>query len=125
MKNSTKIALATALTAVLGAGGIAAVAFAQNLEDQQEAERLQSLAKITLEEAKQAAESAVGGTANSVELETEDGSLVYEVEIGQTEVYVDAGNGTVLYTENEDDEDEISEASRPQGSIQVPDYDDD
>ncbi|MEQ8536435.1 MAG: PepSY domain-containing protein [Coleofasciculus sp. D1-CHI-01] len=125
MKNSIKIALATTLTAVIGAGGIAAVAFAQNLENQQETERLQSLAKITLEEAQQAAESAVGGTANSVELETEDGSLVYEVEIGQTEVYIDAGNGTVLYTENEDDEDEISEASRPQGSIQVPDSDDD
>lgn len=124
MKNSTKIAITATLTAILGAGGIAGVAFAQNLEDQREAERLQSLAKITLEEAKQAAESAVGGTADSIELETEDGSLVYEVEIGQTEVFVDAGNGTVLYTENEDDEDEISEDSRPQGSIQVPDSDD-
>lgn len=122
MKNSTKIAITATLTTILGAGGIA---FAQNFEDQQETERLQSLAKITLEEAKQVAESAVGGTADSIELETEDGSLVYEVEIGQTEVYVDAGNGTVLYTENEDDEDEISEASRPQGSIQVPDSDDD
>lgn len=120
MKNLTRIALAV-LATVVGGGGMAAVAFAQNLEEQQEAEHLQSLAKITLEQAKQAAEAALGGTASSVELETEDGSLVYEVEIGQTEVVVDAGNGEILYTEEEN---EADVASRPQGSIQVPDTDD-
>lgn len=119
MKNSSKTALAV-LATVVGAGGMAAVAFAQGLEEQQ-ADRLQALAKITLEQAKQAAEAAIGGTASSVELEAEDGSLVYEVEIGQTEVVVDAGNGEILYIEEENEAD----ASRPQGSIQVPDLDDD
>ena len=120
MKNSTKIALAALLATVIGAGGTAAVVYAENLEEQQETENLQSLAKITLEQAKKAAEEALGGTASSVELEVEDGSLVYEVEIGQTEAVVDAGNGEVLYTESE----EANEASRPQGSIQVPYADD-
>lgn len=92
-------------------------------EEQQEAAKLQSLAKITLQQAQQAAESAVAGKASSVELENENGNLVYAVEIGKQEVKVDAGNGRVLYTENENQEDEKNEASRPKSSIQVPDND--
>ena len=121
MKNSTKTIVTALLATVIGAGEMAAIVYAENLEEQQETESLQSLAKITLEQAKQAAEEAVGGTASSVELEVENGSLVYQVEIGQTDVVVDAGNGEVLYTESED---EAIEASRPQGSIQVPYADD-
>lgn len=89
-------------------------------EEQQEADQLQSLAKITAQQAQQAAEKAVRGKASSVKLENEDGNLVYAVEIGQQEVIVDAGNGRVLYIENEDQEDEKNEASRPKSSIQVP-----
>ena len=121
MKNSTKTIVTALLATVIGAGGMAAIVYAESLEEQQETKSLQSLAKITLEQAKQAAEEAVGGTASSVELEVEDGSLVYEVEIGQTEAIVDAGNGEVLYTESED---EAIEGSRPQSSIQVPYADD-
>ena len=98
MKNSTKTIVTALLATVIGAGEMAAIVYAENLEEQQETESLQSLAKITLEQAKQAAEEAVGGTASSVELEVENGSLVYQVEIGQTDVVVDAGNGEVLYT---------------------------
>lgn len=89
-------------------------------EDQQEADQLQSLAKITAQEALQAAQSTVAGKATSIELENEDGNLVYAVEIGQQEVIVDAGNGRVLYTENATQEDEKNQASRPKSSIQVP-----
>ncbi|WP_414620356.1 PepSY domain-containing protein [Calothrix sp. CCY 0018] len=90
-------------------------------EEQQETAKYQSLTKITFEQAKQAAEAAVGGKAKKVELENEDGNLVYEVEIGKKEVIVDAGNGKVLYTENEDrEDDEATEANRPKSSIQVP-----
>lgn len=92
-------------------------------EEQQEAAKLQSLAKITLQQAQQAAESAVAGKASSVELENENGNLVYAVEIGKQEVKVDAGNGRVLYTENENQEDEKNEASRPKSSIQIPNND--
>lgn len=91
-----------------------------DVEEQQEAAKLQPLAKITAQQAQQAAQSAVGGQASKVELENEDGNLVYEVKIGQQEVIVDAGNGRVLYSENENQENEKNEASRPKSSIQVP-----
>lgn len=92
-------------------------------EEQQEAAKLQPLAKITAQQAQQAAETAVGGKASSVKLEDEDGNLVYAVEIGKQEFIVDAGNGRVLYSENENQEDEKNEASRPKSSIQIPNND--
>ncbi|WP_373530717.1 PepSY domain-containing protein [Nostoc sp.] len=88
-------------------------------QEQQEDKKLQALAKITAEQAKQAAETSVGTQASSVKLENEDGNLVYAVEIGQKEVKVDAGNGKVLYTENANQESDENEASRPKSSIQV------
>lgn len=94
-----------------------------DVEEQQEAAKLQPLAKITAQQAQQAAQTSVGGQATKVELENEDGNLVYEVKIGQQEVIVDAGNGRVLYSENENQEDEKNEASRPKSSIQVPNND--
>lgn len=91
-----------------------------DVEEQQEAAKLQPLAKITAQQAQQAAQTSVGGQASKVELENEDGNLVYAVKIGQQEVKVDAGNGQVLYSENENQEDEKNEASHPKSSIQVP-----
>lgn len=92
-------------------------------EEQQEAAKLQPLAKITAQQAQQAAQTAVGGKASSVKLEDENGNLVYAVEIGKQEVKVDAGNGRVLYSENKNQEDEKNEASRPKSSIQIPNND--
>ena len=93
-------------------------------EEKQEAAKYQSLAKITPEQAIAVAEAAIGRKAKEVELENENGNLVYEVEIGKKEVIVDAGNGKVLYTEDENQEDdEATEANRPKSSIQVPDTD--
>lgn len=91
-------------------------------DDKQEEEsaQLQSLAKISSQQAQQAAERTIGGKASRVELESENGNLVYAVEIGQQEVKVDAGNGRVLYTENANQENNNNEASRPKSSIQVP-----
>lgn len=67
--------------------------------DAQEQAQLQALAKITPDQAKQAALAVVPGTVTSVKLGDENGSLVYEVIIGNTEVKVDAGNGKVLHQE--------------------------
>lgn len=89
-------------------------------QEQQENKKLQALAKITAEQAQQAAETSVGTKASSVKLENEDGNLVYAVEISQKEVKIDAGNGKVLYTENANQENNENEASRPKSSIQVP-----
>lgn len=154
MNNSIKTTLAVLLIGSLGAGGIAVVARAnsgngehqvfisqgveekvemedereseanEELEEKQEAARLQPLAKITTEQAKEAALQVQSGEVKEVELEAEEGSLVYEVTVGKTEVFVDAGNGKVLYTQGVDEEvDEATEQARPQGSIQVPDGD--
>lgn len=69
------------------------------LPDAQEEAQLRSLARITPQQAAQAARAAVPGTVSSVKLENENGNLVYAVVIGQTEVKVDAGNGRVLHQE--------------------------
>jgi len=66
--------------------------------------KLDGLAKITPEQAAAAAASATGGTAGKVELENEDGDVVYAVEVTQPdgtklEAKVDAGNGNILRKE--------------------------
>lgn len=78
-----------------------------NAEDQAEnaeSTRLQSLARITPEQAKAAALAKFNGTVSKVELENEDGNVVYGVEIqtadGDRDVKVDAGSGQVLHSES-------------------------
>ncbi|MGB3491439.1 MAG: PepSY domain-containing protein [Elainellaceae cyanobacterium] len=86
-------------------------------DDEDDAELQQRFEMIPLQQAIQAAEAFVEGQAASAELEVEDGGLVYEVEIGDQEIYIDAGNGRVLYTEGGEEE---TEGNRPLSSIQVP-----
>ncbi|WP_315790230.1 PepSY domain-containing protein [Fischerella sp. JS2] len=149
MKTSTKIILTAAFVGSLGVAGVARVVGAKqplssvgivrqdhsktqvaeasdgdgetndDVQEQQEANKLQTLAKITPQQAQQAAEAFVGAKANSIKLENENGNLVYAVKIGQQEVSVDVGNSKVLYTENANQQDEKNEAMRPQSSIQV------
>ncbi|MBZ9715416.1 PepSY domain-containing protein [Deinococcus multiflagellatus] len=88
------------------------------IPDAQEDAQVRALAKITPQQATQAAQAAVPGAASSVKLEDEDGSLVYAVVIGQTEVMVDAGNGQVLHQEAEDGEAETG-ADEQEGSEQA------
>jgi uncharacterized membrane protein YkoI len=70
-----------------------------------ESERLKSLARITPEQARDAALAQVPGTVKKVELENEDGNVVYGVEIktakGDSDVKVDAGDGRVLHVEHD------------------------
>ncbi len=147
MNTSKTIAITAALIGVLGFSGLMRSVYARSpqvdfatnqsslvaeasdgdgevndsTEEQQEQAKLQPLAKITPLQAQQAAETAVGGKASKVQLENEDGSLVYAVTIGQKEITIDAGNGKILYTEN----DEKEAASRPKSSIQVPETEND
>lgn len=85
-----------------------------------EAAALQAAATITPDQAKQAALAAVPGTAGEVELDNENGSVVYSVEITAngttTDVTVDAGNGKVLAQETENDDNEKDEAETPDSS---------
>jgi len=63
-------------------------------------------ARITSEQAKAIAEDHTNGTALSVQLENENGYLVYGVLVqtsnGKLDVKVDAGNGNVLKAEADD-----------------------
>ena len=98
-------------------------------DDTQDAQKLQSLAKITAQQAQQAAEQSEQAKASSVQLENEDGDLIYAVVIGQKEVKVDAGNSHVLYTdslvnEQKAGQPDSNEGMRPRSSIQVSQMDD-
>ncbi len=66
-----------------------------------ESAALQSLTRITADQAKAAAEAAnPGATAVKVGLDNENGVLVYSVELSNgLDVKVDAGNGQILHTE--------------------------
>jgi uncharacterized membrane protein YkoI len=74
-----------------------------------ESERLKSLARITPEQASAAALAQVPGTVKKIELENEDGNVVYGVEIktadGESDVKVDAGDGRVLHVEKDGEDD--------------------
>jgi uncharacterized membrane protein YkoI len=75
-------------------------------DEQAEASRYQSLARITAAQARSAALASVPGTATGVELENEDGNLVFGVTVktaaGEKDVKVDAGNGKVLHVEQDE-----------------------
>jgi uncharacterized membrane protein YkoI len=146
VKLTKKLAVVAALAGVVGFAGINQVVSAQSVQtpsaitaqqrsnetaepnegtgenetanEQQETAQLQALAKITPQQAQQAAQAAQPGQVTGVQLEDENGSLVYAVKIGQNEVKVDAGNGKILYTETPNSEQ--NEGNRPRGSIQVP-----
>ncbi|MBD2316385.1 PepSY domain-containing protein [Phormidium tenue] len=145
MKTSTKAILVATLVGLVGIGGLAKAARAipmqatkpaaievaeremsetretgesrDDLIDANQSAKLRALAKITPQQAQQAAEATVAGKATSVKLENEDGSLVYSVAIAQQEVKVDAGNGRVLYTDSLNNEG--SESNHIRSSIQV------
>lgn len=145
MKTSVKL-LSLAIITTLGIGGVAKMVSAQpqatvgaaahptsqapkeasdgdgetndDVQDPQESARLQALAKITGEQAQRLAEATIGKPADKVEIENDGGSLVYAVSFGRQDVKVDAGNGAILYTDNQNDQ-EQAQAQHPRSSIQL------
>jgi uncharacterized membrane protein YkoI len=86
-----------------------------------ESSALASLATITADEARAAALAAVPGTAGEVELENENGNVVYGVEVKDAsgasyDVKVDAGNGAVLAQESDDEGDHEGDDQGDEGS---------
>jgi uncharacterized membrane protein YkoI len=71
-----------------------------------EPEDLSTLALITAEQAQDAVLAAYpGATVTEVDLDNENGCLVYSVELNDdTDVKVDAGNGVILGIESDDDQ---------------------
>jgi uncharacterized membrane protein YkoI len=79
-----------------------------NQSEADEAKSLEASAKISPDQARQAALATVPGTAGKVSLDNENGNVVYSVEITAngttTDVKVDAGNGAVLAKDIPDNE---------------------
>jgi uncharacterized membrane protein YkoI len=78
--------------------------------EREEAQALQSLAKLSADEARSAALAEVPGKATEVGLDNENGNVVYSVDIeksdgSQVDVKVDAGNGTVVHQDADDGDD--------------------
>ncbi len=82
------LALATA-----GGAGIAAASGGSGLDD---GKNLAPQAKISQQQAEQAAQSAASGSLNETDLEHYEGRLVYNVDVGSKDVKVDASTGDVL-----------------------------
>ena len=120
MKNKKNKVLIPALAATILAGGGFSIAnaaapqdkptteVAEENDNQNQAE-LAKQAKITEEEATKTALEKVPGTVNEVELEDEDGTIVYGFEIVSTDgtqqdVKVDAQTGKIVKVEADDEE---------------------
>lgn len=146
---SKKVLAGGALAAVLTIGtlgGGAAIASAgsedviggsvqapeQEFENDRAKRELRSLAEITVPGAAQAAREARPGQVTEVEIEDEEGSVVYEVEVAGDdgayyEMKVDAGNGDILKSETEDDsgDDDLDDDRDDDGARSGDDLDDD
>jgi len=77
-----------------------------SIRDQQEEAAYPGLAQITLEQAKDVAMANVQGEVLKIELEEENGFLVYGIEVVApdktvTDVKIDAGNGDILLVEKD------------------------
>jgi len=112
MKKKTGIVIGAAVAVLLAAGGFAVSAQQQAKITGSIAVKggnetaFPAMAKVSLDEAIQAALKAVQGKVLKAELEDEDGSLVYGVEVVKADnsvmdVKIDAGNGKLLKIEQD------------------------
>jgi hypothetical protein len=109
-------------------GSVKAPAEDETLSEADEAAQLEGLASIAADEAAAAASGAVSGTVEKVELDNENGSVVYSVEITddtgtEVDVKVDAGDGTILDQQADDEADEAELAEEAEGADEADDDD--
>lgn len=103
-KTKTIIATAAGIAALGAAGGVAiasggAMAAPSRLDDGKD---LLPQAKITEQQAITAAQGVASGALNEVDLEQYDGRLVFNVDVGSTDVKVDASTGDVVASQKDD-----------------------
>jgi uncharacterized membrane protein YkoI len=98
------------LVALLGAaafGTVSSTIAKDGDDDAIRAEAILASAKVTLPQAIATAERVTGGTAVGVEIEDEDGSVFFEVQILKSnqrqKVFIDPQSGQVAKVELEDD----------------------
>src|SRR5665811_724245 len=103
MHTNRKLTILFLVVLTVAAGVTAVTAFAKSGND---AGTSNAAVTISSDQAKAIAEKAVGGTATAVEQDDEDGGGVYDVQVGNKEVKVDATSGQVLKTEDEGADDQ-------------------
>lgn len=98
------VALAVGLIAVLSIR----VAFGDEWDGPglDEGQHLLEDASISVDEAVAIAQEQADGRVDDVELGRSGDRLVYEIEVGAADVYVDANDGSVLGTDMDDEDDE-------------------
>ena len=99
----------TVLVAIFALAGVGAV-IASGATDSggapgqiDDGEELLDQASITLIEALRAAQAAYSGDLGEVDLEMYQGRLVFNVDVGDKDVKVDAADGTILGAESDDE----------------------
>lgn len=97
----------------------------EGMSEADESAALQGQATITAEQAQAAAEAAnAGAKATKVELDNENGVLVYSVQLDNgLDVKVDAGNGSILHTEQADGDKEANDANEVENANDANDND--
>jgi uncharacterized membrane protein YkoI len=82
-------------------------------------QHLVSEASVSPERAVEIAQGVADGRVDDVELDREGGRLVYEVEVGEADVMIDASDGSILSTNDDDqfDDDRYDDAVLPEGAI--------
>ena len=104
MRTHLKIAAAVLAVAGLGGGAIAAASGSSGggpgkLDDGTD---LLPQAKLTIPEAVAAAQTAASGKVGEVDLEHYSGRLVFNVDVGDKDVKVDAATGAVVASTSDD-----------------------
>jgi uncharacterized membrane protein YkoI len=105
MKITKKAAVMGATLAVIGGGaGIAAAVSGagQGGSRLDDGASLAGKAKISQVQAERAAQGAASGSLNETDLEYRDGKLVYNVDVGSSDVKVDASSGQVVAVDQDD-----------------------
>ena len=119
MKKSVKVVLYGSVTALLFGvtpvwsqdfSGTISIDTSEDLDDNAEYERYTQLASVSLSDALDAAQGSAQGAPAKVELDEENGYLVWEVTFPEQTVVVDAGSAEVLTTSSEDADKDPSEA---------------
>jgi uncharacterized membrane protein YkoI len=93
------LGLAASALAATGHHHARAAAAASRLDDGKD---LLAQAKITEQQAISAAQSAASGALNEVDLEHAGGKLVFNVDVGASDVTVDAADGHVVAVDHDD-----------------------
>ena len=115
MKIKGRMYLIIGLVAVVAVAGTAAVvgsvaAASGGVSGQiDDGAELLDQASISLEDAIAAAQASASGALGEVDLETYAGRLVFNVDIGDRDVKVDASDGSVLGYERDDENDDHDE----------------